>query len=48
MSHKEVAELQRMSNALAKKLRQQAYMTDDLYQLLTLFNARLRLLEARP
>jgi hypothetical protein len=49
MAHLTIIELQKMSQAQAKKLRQMPGMTDDLYQLLTLFHARLKLLEqSRP
>ena len=44
---KNVLELQKLSNASAKRLRQQPETTDALYELLTLFNARLKLLEAQ-
>ena len=44
-AHKTTEELQKLSQGLAKSLRQHPLMTDEMYQLLTLFNARLRLLE---
>lgn len=37
--------LQKRANALAKAVRQHPHMTDELYELLTIFNARLRNLE---
>ena len=46
MAHLEVEELQRLAHSLAKKLRQQPGTTDELYQLFTVFNARLKLLES--
>ena len=47
MTHKNTEELQRLSQALAKKVRAQPTMTDELYNLLTTFHARLKLLEEK-
>ena len=44
-AHQPTEELQKQTQGLAKKLRQHPLMTDEMYQLFTLFNARLRLLE---
>ena len=45
MAHKTTEELQKLSQGLAKKLRQNPVVTDEMYQLFTLFHARLKLLE---
>ena len=45
MAHQDVAVLQRMSHSLARRIRQQPGTTDEMYELLTLFHARLKRLE---
>ena len=42
---KETVKYQKLSQALAKKVRAKLGMTDEFYQLLTVFNARIRFLE---
>jgi hypothetical protein len=45
MAHKSTVELQKLANGLAKKVRQEPTTSDAMYQLLTVLNARLKLLE---
>ena len=45
MAHNDTEELQKLAHSLARKVRQQPGTTDEMYQLLSIFHARLKVLE---